>query len=252
MTGRCAGDGGTGGEAGSDRGEGDVALVRRAARGDRDALGALYARYQERCLTWATALCGPDLAEDVVQDLFAAHDAPADGARRGPAPVPAWLREFAPGRGELAGWLFGVTRRRALAARRRAPRTLPDPFPGPLCPDGPPEDQLARAELAALVREALLRLPPGLRDLAILQRSHTQREIAAATGLSRATVSRRVAELRARLAELLPPAVVAPHDPPASAATHPFRPRPGRAPSAGPRRCRDCGAPRGAPVHPPA
>jgi len=51
----------------------DKRLLRRSKRGDRDALRAIYERYESGLLTLAANLLhDPALAEDVVQDVFVA------------------------------------------------------------------------------------------------------------------------------------------------------------------------------------
>lgn len=49
---------------------GDGALIARLARGDHDALAALFGCYAPTVFGYAARLCGTERAEDVVQDVF--------------------------------------------------------------------------------------------------------------------------------------------------------------------------------------
>jgi RNA polymerase sigma-70 factor (ECF subfamily) len=88
----------------------DDALVAAVARGDRAALGALFARHKKRLRGVAAAVLGKDLrheAGDVVSDVFLVL---LDGR----------AATFQPARGKVASWLAGIARR---LATERASRT---------------------------------------------------------------------------------------------------------------------------------
>lgn len=85
----------------------DHELVRRMARGDRAALGAIYARHAPRLLALVRHIVGDRAeAEDVLHDIF----------------LEAWRRagDYSSERGSVAAWLAVRARSRALD-RRRAP-----------------------------------------------------------------------------------------------------------------------------------
>src|SRR5690349_14771140 len=93
----------------------DEELLSAVAGGDRDAVGTLYDRHGAAVFSLAVRLTrDPVVAADVVQDVF----------------VKAWLRAstFCPDRGDVRGWLLGITRRRVADAwRARADLPLADP-----------------------------------------------------------------------------------------------------------------------------
>src|SRR5262249_18368274 len=48
----------------------DAALLERARRGDERAFSELFSRHQRAVFRYAVYMCGPDAADDVVQDTF--------------------------------------------------------------------------------------------------------------------------------------------------------------------------------------
>jgi len=91
-----------GGGALSDRGDGTAAevnaLVSRAQRGDREALGLLYDRFRDRIARFATARLGdPEKAEDVTSETFESMLRSLGGYRHGT---------------DFAAWLFTIAHRR--------------------------------------------------------------------------------------------------------------------------------------------
>ena len=89
----------------------DVELVERMARGDRDALGALYERHAPRLSALAHHILGRGTeAEDLLHDVF----------------LEAWRRagDYSEARGSVWAWLCVRTRSRAIDRRRAAPRNV--------------------------------------------------------------------------------------------------------------------------------
>lgn len=84
------------------------AQVARIATGDEPAFVAVVARFQPLVFRWALALCGDiDEAEDITQEVFIrVHRSVATFRGEGP----------------FEGWLYRITRRVLLRARRRLPR----------------------------------------------------------------------------------------------------------------------------------
>lgn len=94
-----------GGARAASTAEPDIALIRRMAAGDEEALRVLYAVYGRRMLAYALRLTGnPALAEEVLQDSLLA----------------AWqgARSFR-GEGRPIAWLLGIVHHQALNATRR-------------------------------------------------------------------------------------------------------------------------------------
>lgn len=187
------------------RGPGDAELVRRLGDADRAALSQLYQRFGRPCYSLARRICVDDeQAEDVVQEVF----------------LTLWREptRFDPSRGDFATWLLTLIHHRAVdtvrketTARRRvvaAPEAGEDWSPIPV----PGADAAAMARAAAdQVRAALHRLPFEQRRVLALTYfgGHTQREIAALTGVPLGTVQSRtfaaVQRLRSLLTEQLDP-----------------------------------------------
>jgi RNA polymerase sigma factor (sigma-70 family) len=157
------------------------------------SLEELFARHHVELYRYAARFTGdPDLAEDVVQDVFVrlAERPPAD---------PAHVR----------GWLFRVATTIAVdamrASRRRAAlaRAWPDRLPlGDPPPD--PASVAERSELRRRVREALQAL--GEKERAVLlmrEEGFAHREIAAAVGTTTKSVGTMIARALEKLSRRL-------------------------------------------------
>jgi RNA polymerase sigma-70 factor (ECF subfamily) len=129
----------------------EARLVKRAARGDRDAFDELVARHRDRVWAIALRMCRDrDDAEDVLQETF----------------IAAWrsLDRFG-GRSEVTTWLYriAVNKSHDVIARRRATTTL-DELTEPAEPvDG--GEQRARRQA---IERALQTLSPEFRAVAVL------------------------------------------------------------------------------------
>jgi RNA polymerase sigma-70 factor (ECF subfamily) len=186
-------------------GPSDAELVRRLGDADGAALSRLYQRFGRPCYSLARRICADEgLAEDVVQEVFLA-------LWRDPT-------RFDPSRGDFATWLLTLIhhravdtvrkettiRRRIVASPEAGEEWSPTPLPG--------ADAAAMARVTAgQVRAALHRLPAEQRRVLALTYfgGHTQREIAALTGVPLGTVKSRtfaaVQRLRLLLADQLGP-----------------------------------------------
>jgi len=164
-------------------GDADLVLIRRVARGDRDALAALYQRHGGSALALARRMLGDgEAAEEVVQDVF----------------VAVW-RRAATFRPEASGprtWLFAIVRNRSIDELRRrsgAPqRALDDAQPPAL--DNDPWPEIWKRHCGDALRTALAALPAEQREAIELGfyggLSHSQ--IAERLGLPLGTVKKRV------------------------------------------------------------
>ncbi len=84
----------------------DAALVARAARGDGDALAAIYRRYLPLVLRWSLRETGNrELAADLTAEVFAASLLAA--------------RRYDPASGAVGAWLLGIARNKLRESRRR-------------------------------------------------------------------------------------------------------------------------------------
>jgi len=167
----------------------DTELIAQAARGQRQALGALYDRYAGLLLAVVTrVLRDATEAEDVLHEVF----------------LEVWQHaaDFDPARGNVRAWLVMRARSRGLDRVRslgRA-RTLPEEASA----DAPVE--VAPAD-ALTIRRALSNLAPELRQLLELGyfEGMSSAEIAAREGLAIGTVKSRVARALAELRDHLGP-----------------------------------------------
>lgn len=145
-----------------------------------DELRELYRRYSGELYGFAlSALNDRELAEEVVQDVFAR----------------AWSHagDYDAGRGSVRTWLYAITRNRIVDARRRAAvrpgLALHEPTEGPAELDRRLENAVLRWQVAA----ALTRLSPEHRE--VIRLAHygglSLREIAEKKGIPLGTVKSR-------------------------------------------------------------
>lgn len=156
-------------------------------------LAELFTRHHGELYRYVARFTGePDLAEDVVQDVFVRL------ARRPPRHAR-----------QIRGWLFRVAttvaidamrrarRRAALARRDAARRPARDPAPDPAA-------ALERAEAQARVREALAELKAKERAILLMRaEGFAHREIAAAVGTTTGSVGTMIARALEKLASRL-------------------------------------------------
>jgi RNA polymerase sigma-70 factor (ECF subfamily) len=175
----------------------DAGLLDRARRGDEGAFSGLFARYQRSIYRYGSYMCGPEAADDIVQDTFLAvlrqrdrHDAPTDS---------------------VSGYLFGIARHivmKRLGARGAAAAvdldeatvaTLSDPD------ELTPLDALTRAEDIDRVREAIHALPAERREAIVLcelqEMNYT--DAAELVRCPVGTIRSRLHRAKAQLAEIL-------------------------------------------------
>lgn len=169
----------------------DEILVERVARGDEIALQTLYRRYGRPIYgVGLRYLDDPDLAQDLVQDVF----------------LKLWRRAetYLPAKGSFSAWIFTIARRSAIDLQRRRARRSALPLEG--APEVGVEDHTWQ-QLAEdwQVVDALLAMDPLLREPLLLAyyRGLTQREIADHLGVPLGTVKSRMSRGLARLGEIM-------------------------------------------------
>ncbi|MDF3019688.1 MAG: polymerase, sigma-24 subunit, subfamily [Steroidobacteraceae bacterium] len=137
----------------------DSEYMARLATGDATALRCLYQRHGRALLRFSTAMCrSPQVAEDLVHDTFV-----------------ALLREpfsFDPALGSAYGYLCGVLRHRVSRHFRQERRwvTLDPEDEGTEARSETqnPVDEIARSEVTAAFRRAMLELPLQHREIIAL------------------------------------------------------------------------------------
>jgi RNA polymerase sigma-70 factor (ECF subfamily) len=176
----------------------DQALAVRAAAGEREAFGLLVERYQASVFNVCYRLLGERrAAEDLAQDAFVRAYQRLN--RFDPArPFGPWIRRLA------ANVCLNH-----LEARRPPALALDDERDAPLAapPAADPAAAQEQAEAAAVVRAAILSLPPHYR--AVIELRHFQdlsyEEIAAALSLPLSDVKSHLFRARKLLAQKLSP-----------------------------------------------
>lgn len=165
----------------------DRDLIHAARTGDRAAFGELYRRYARMVHGLLVARVGPDLAEDLLQDVFL----------RGMTQL-SRLRED----DHFGGWIAAIARNRAIDHYRRARelQSTEDVFGAIATADAPSTHSEAH-----MVLEAIRSMPDAYRDTLSLRlvEGMTGPEIALQTGLApesvRVNLHRGMKLLRGRL-----------------------------------------------------
>jgi RNA polymerase sigma-70 factor (ECF subfamily) len=137
----------------------DSDYMARLATGDTSALRHLYERHGRALLRFSMAMCrSRQVAEDLVHDTFV-----------------ALLREpfsFDPALGTVYGYLCGVLRHRVSRHYRQEKRWVAlgdDESSEPVASDAAnPADEIARSEVTAAFRRAMLELPLQHREIIAL------------------------------------------------------------------------------------
>ena len=167
----------------------DLALVRQALGGQKDAFGALVGRYQKVMYTVALRMLGNTAdAQDATQDAFVKayeHLASFDGKHR------------------FYSWMYRILVNECLnVSRARRPEEALD---GDEQDGGTPFDTTLESERREQIQLALLRLTPEYRTVVVLRHFAGQSygEIAEALAIPEKTVKSRLYSARQRLGELL-------------------------------------------------
>ncbi len=173
----------------------DIELIEEAARGEVDALSALYDRFSGLLLTMAFRMLGDRaMAEDLVHDVF----------------MEVWRNasRYDRSRGSVRTWVLVRLRSRALdrlrsaSARREVPTD--DVTPREAAPEV--EDPALQPDRAA-IRHALAELPDEQRTVLELSYFHglSSSEIAERMGTPLGTVKSRTAAALAKLRSVMEP-----------------------------------------------
>jgi RNA polymerase sigma factor (sigma-70 family) len=172
----------------------DAALLRRISRQDRSAFDELYRRTSPWLLVRLRRRCADDeLVAEVLQDTYLAIWRAAGS--------------FAGQQDTTAGWLWTIASHRLVDAfRRRARHTsLPPAVAGPEQTAPAAEDVALFGHVSGELEQALLTLPPELRQVlkAMVLDGLTARETSLLLGVAEGTVKTRARRARAVLREAL-------------------------------------------------
>ena len=171
----------------------DVQLLTRIAGGNRLAMRVLYARYNQRVFRFALRLVDNEaLAEDVVSEVF----------------FDVWRKAGTfEGRSQVSTWLLGITRNKALDARKqRSPDGWDEDAANAVeDPAANPEVEVQKKDTRAVMRKCLAQLSAAHREIIDLIYYHGKsiEDVAKITGAGQATVKTRMFYARKHLAELL-------------------------------------------------
>jgi RNA polymerase sigma-70 factor (ECF subfamily) len=172
----------------------DEVTVRRAQRGEADAVRAVVERYHRavHALVWRmSAARTPDRVDDLVQDCFVR--------------VLRGLAGFDPrGTAKLSTWILTIATRVVLNDRRRPPAA--ELAEEPAAPRGDePAAAVDRARLARAIGDAVSALPEAQRAVLVLREYHDldYAEIAQALEVDLGTVKSRLARARTAVREHL-------------------------------------------------
>jgi RNA polymerase sigma-70 factor (ECF subfamily) len=174
----------------------DVAVLRRLADGDSQAIGILYDRYASVLFPLALRIVrDPTEAEDIVHDAFMV--------------VGERARQYAPERGSVGAWLVALVRNLSIDRTRRRERrgrlgrqVLAHESVGKVAD---PEELMAEATLRNRVRRALQSLPDVQRttlEIAFFE-GLSYPEISLREGVPLGTIKSRVARALMSLREAL-------------------------------------------------
>jgi len=171
----------------------DEQLIARIAAGNRLAMRVLFARYNQRVFRFALRLLqNESLAEEVVSEVF----------------FDVWRKaKTFEGRAQVSTWLLGITRNKALDARKaRSTETWDEDAALEVeDPAANPEVEYQKKDTRAVMRKCLDQLSPNHREIIDLVYYHGKSidEVARITGAGQATVKTRMFYARKHLAELL-------------------------------------------------
>jgi RNA polymerase sigma-70 factor (ECF subfamily) len=169
-------------------GDGDAALVRAIAAGDRRAYAAFYDRWADGVFRFCDLrLRDGEAAADACQEVLLAVWRGAAGYA---------------GEGTVAAWVFGIAHRKVADALRRAGRLPPAGDPGAVDETADAEDPMRAADARLDLRKALARLPSAQQEAVLLAYGFglSCAEVAAATGVPEGTVKSRLHHARRALA----------------------------------------------------
>lgn len=172
----------------------DAALVEACRRGERRAMEALYHRYKRRVFGLVTRIVGPGDSEEVAQEVFVR--------------IFRGLSRFR-GDSQLSTWIYRLSVNASLSHVTRRPRH--DADEEALANVPAPQTSGKDPWVSQRLERALLSLPAGYRAVLVLHDIHGMNhdEVADILGCHVGTSKSQLHKARARMRELLGPALAA-------------------------------------------
>jgi len=171
----------------------DQVLVGLVAQGDKDAMQVLFARHNVRVFRFLMRIIDNEAtAEDLVSEVF----------------IDAWRHaDRFEARSQVATWLLGIARHKALSALRRRSADQLDDDVIEFIEDAAdnPEVAVQKHETSAILLDCLRQLSPAHREIIDLVYYHerTIDDVAEIIGVPQNTVKTRMFYARKRIAELM-------------------------------------------------
>jgi RNA polymerase sigma-70 factor, ECF subfamily len=171
----------------------DQVLVGLVAQGDKDAMQVLFARHNVRVFRFLMRIVDNEAtAEDLVSEVF----------------LDAWRHAGRfEARSQVATWLLGIARHKALSALRRRSADQLDDDVIEFIEDAAdnPEVAVQKHETSAILLDCLRQLSPAHREIIDLVYYHerTIDDVAEIIGVPQNTVKTRMFYARKRIAELM-------------------------------------------------
>lgn len=174
----------------------DAILVEACRRGERRAMEALYHRYKRRVFGLVTRIVGPGESEEVAQEVFVR--------------IFRGLSRFR-GDSQLSTWIYRLAVNAALSHVTRRPRHEGHVDDEALANLPAPEVCDTDPSLSQRLERALAHLPAGYRAVLVLHDIHgmNHEEVAEILGCQVGTSKSQLHKARARMRELLGPALAA-------------------------------------------
>jgi RNA polymerase sigma-70 factor (ECF subfamily) len=170
----------------------DDELVRSIAADDNNAMRVLFARHNVRVFRFVIRIIGNEAtAEEVVSEVF----------------IDVWRNASRfEGRSQVATWILGIARYKALtAARRRSTSEIDDDVKSIEDPSDNPETVAQKADRSAILRSCLEQLSPVHREIIDLVYYHERSidDVAKIINVPPNTVKTRMFYARKQIAALL-------------------------------------------------
>jgi RNA polymerase sigma-70 factor (ECF subfamily) len=170
----------------------DEILIAKIAKGDRPAMGTLFARYRVQVFRFVLRMVRNEaIAEELNGDVF----------------LDVWRQAGTfEGRSAVSTWIFSIARFKALNVLQRRPEEELDERADAIEDDADdPEVALAKKDKAAVLRQCLDELSAEHREIVTLvyYQHKSVEEVSGIVGIPEATVKTRMFYARKKLSELL-------------------------------------------------